>query len=267
MMQPHVPVDPIDRLQKLQNLDASQTQSDLLQQHGAMQMAQGLYGIQHEQQMLPEQLKALAASTAARQFETEKGQQELPEQLRGMRAENAGREFQNQWAQPNAEAEYDLKNAQADNIRANAEATRKTDLPDPRMLEYGVQAGWWKPEDVVKTLPGAYKGLTDSYTTRLNAENAEKAKARAEEENRLNPTTPKQLQIPDILKGDPETNRMIGEYGKPPSLLDNLTNDFTHPQEAHNRLMLQQQQDQARDAVRRQVHPGIQFIYDMLGNM
>lgn len=233
----------LDRLQQLQDLDTADAHSNALQQQSLAHMLTSLYGIKHEQQFAPEQLRALSSSTNARDFETERASAMLPEQLRGARAENASREFGNQWAQPNAESEDALRRAQIERLTADTGEMKR-----PKLAEFlpFILGGQMKMEDVAPSMgaPG------ESYMSRLHTQNAAKAKEIHDIEHPPAAVIPPELQssIPSQYANDPNIVKSLadlaaqqkGSSPTDPGLID------------------------ARRAAEMQVHPFAQFMRDML---
>lgn len=215
--------DPIDRLAKLQALDTAQNQNDALQQHGALQLAQGLYGIQHENAMLPEQLRALQASTAAKEFE-------------------------NAQAPQNAETERALKTAQTANFQSNADAVRKYDQP----TLHDVMSLWpYLPDTDRYGMLGKVPGLGDVAAAgqkRISDADAARAKDRATEDMRNGAVSPLKAGIPEQYQSDPTIQNLLRD--------DARARNFYQP---GGQLDLQLQQDK----LNRQVHPFVQGLKDL----
>lgn len=168
-MFPGMPASPgserIDQLSQLQGLDNMAQQADSGRNADLMHMLSTLYGISHESAMQPEQLRALRASSAAKEYETSAAPQ--------MTA-----------------ADLALKGAQGRHLDAETGAMKEQE-PDMKTGAMLVQLGYLKPEDLMSMgqRSKTWKPAADSYFQRFNNEATQKAQARAEDESRMQAAT------------------------------------------------------------------------------
>jgi hypothetical protein len=213
----------LDKLTQLQGLDNLGQQADSSRNTDLMHMLTTLYGIQHENAMQPEQLRALRASSAAKEYETGAAPQ--------MTA-----------------ADLALKGAQTSNLQANADATRKYDVPSLHELMLAHQGGTMPDPDYYKALhkvPGMEDVAVAGEKRMADAE-ASRAQERGIEEGRTGPLPANH--IPDYARQDPEVQSMLRDQQK--------DKDF-YKQGGGLDLGIQQ------DKLRRQVHPFIQGLKDL----
>lgn len=145
-----------------------------------MRQLQEMYQMSAQQQMDPLKMDALRASTEAQGLANEQ------------------QRFQNQWAQPNAEAAYNLAQAQAQGLQD------KGRLTDRDYMNYEMSLGKLHPSD-----PRALKAAQDAEAQRLQAVQAE--------ESRMDPIGPPMSMAP------PRTTAFTGREG---GLLQNPQSAF-----------------------------------------
>lgn len=121
----------LQRLSAFQQLDSGQQASDNAQQEQLFKMLQTLYGIQSDQQMLPEKLAELSSSSAlknataqATSASTQREAQMLPDQLNALRGANTATDIHNRYLGPQLQGEIDTNPYKQDLMSAESEAHR-----------------------------------------------------------------------------------------------------------------------------------------------
>jgi hypothetical protein len=230
-----------------------------------LRMLHSLYGISADQQERPEHLRG-------ERLRNDATEQELPLHLRGLQQQNEGadlenqkRRFEQQWAQPNAEQEYNARQANID-LATGAKAGEVT--PKEEMDFYlhtgkPYPGGQMEQRQKQEQSQKEWGDLQDRYTKGIGTPDDEQvAMQHFGPQNvsylqGLHPEAPEvqrlRASVPPQYQNDPDFQKQIQQvqaHTQHPGFFDSLS-----PEQAQRQVSL--------DDLNRQTHPAIQFLKDL----